>query len=336
MELAKVLVLVNIICISRVVVGDEMCPRMVEPVVLVHGGAGDIPDSQDQPKLEGVRRAAKAGYAVLEQGGSLLDAVQAAVEVMEDDEAFNAGHGSVLNADGEVEMDAIVMEGTGLNAGAVGAIKNVSHPVYVARLVMENTSHVLLVGDGAKRFANDMGVPDVPMESLITQKAKDALEKFKKSKSNDPTRTELGGVGTVGAVAVDSEGHVVCATSTGGTSGKMVGRVGDTPIPGSGGYSDDQIGTVSTTGVGESIMKVNLAHLVLNIMKQGKTAQEATIEAVNEMTNRVGKTAGAITLSNAGDIGIGFNSKKMAWAYQKGNEVHYGIRDGDDFIEQIN
>ncbi|XP_069691696.1 isoaspartyl peptidase/L-asparaginase-like isoform X4 [Periplaneta americana] len=307
--------------------------EMVQPVMLVHGGAGDIPDNRVQQKIDGVCRAAKKGYAVLTSGGSVIDAVQAAVQVMEDDEAFNAGYGSVLNEDGEVEMDAIVMEGRDLKTGAVGAIKNVAHPVDVARLVMEKTPHVLLVGEGAKKFANDQGIPDVPVGYLVTKFAKQSLAQIK-SGNGTPT-SELGGVGTVGAVAVDTDGHLAVATSTGGTSGKMVGRVGDTPLPGCGGFADDDVGAVSTTGHGESIMRFCLAHTILELMKQGKFANEATKDACEAMTERVGDTAGAITLSNKGEVGISFTSRRMAWAYVTGENICYGIEQNDETCENV-
>lgn len=292
----------------------------VTPVVLVHGGAGDIPDESIPAKLDGVKRAVANGFKILESGGSALDAAQAAVEVMEEDPAFNAGKGAVLNLDGEIEMDAIVMEGTNLKVGSVGAVRNILHPIALARLVLEKCPHVMLVGEGANRFAETVGMETIPAYRLVTQAAIDALENFINN-SGDAV-TELGyngGVGTVGAVVVDKNGQVAVATSTGGTTGKLPGRVGDTPIPGSGGYADDKIGAVSTTGKGESIMRVCLSHRILNLMEQGKSAREATEEALKYMGSTVGDTAGAITVSNTGDVGIYFISNRMAWAYKKGD-----------------
>ncbi|XP_067011061.2 isoaspartyl peptidase/L-asparaginase [Anabrus simplex] len=307
---------------------------MIEPVVLVHGGAGDIPDERIQPKLDGVRRAAKAGYkALMAPGGNVLDAVVAAVHIMEDDGAFNAGHGSVLNTDGEVEMDAIIMEGKNLHTGAVGALKDVQHAIDVARLVMEKTPHCLLVADGAKRFANEMGVPDYPQENLITSFAKDALSRHVKGNTTVSEIGWTGGTGTVGAVAIDENGHLAVAVSTGGTTGKMPGRVGDTALCGCGGYSDDRVGAVSTTGHGESIIKLNLARDILARMEQGRQAQCATAEGCDNLKEILGFTAGAITLSNRGDVGVGFSSKRMSWAYKKGHEVHYGIDPGQHMID---
>ncbi|KAJ9585770.1 hypothetical protein L9F63_002407 [Diploptera punctata] len=291
---------------------------MIEPVVLVHGGAGDIPDSRVEPKLLGVRKSAKKGYLVLKNGGTVIDAVQAAVQVMEDDEAFNAGYGSVLNEDGEVEMDAIIMEGTEMKAGAVGALKNVANPIDVARLVMEKTPHVLLVGEGAKQFANKQGVPDVPTEQLISEFAKLSLKDIKCGGS---ATTELG-----------KDGGVGCNIHLGNIIGKMVW---DVPFICCGGFADDNVGAVSTTGHGESIMRFCLAHAILTHMKQGKTAEEATKEGCLTMTQRVGDTAGAITISCRGDIGISFTSKRMAWAYQCGNRLCSGIEKDQNICEDL-
>ncbi|KAK9506022.1 hypothetical protein O3M35_008038 [Rhynocoris fuscipes] len=306
------------------------------PVLLVHGGAEEVPDRFVQAKLDGVRAAARAGYKVLLETNNVLDAIEAAICVMEDDEAFNAGKGSVLNIDGEVAMDALITEGKSFDAGAVTLVKNISHPISLARMVMEKTPHTFLGGDGVEEFIEKMGIPRVPQSSLITESALRALENFKKSggkpwvSETEPT----GDGGTVGCVAVDCNGHVASGTSTGGTNGKYRGRIGDTPIPGSGGYSDDQIGAVSCTGHGESILKFNLAHRILNSMQKGMSAGNATPIICGEMTRKMGNTGGAITVSNTGEVGIGFTTKRMAWAYQKGDEIHYGIDHGQHLVEK--
>uniref|UniRef100_A0A161MI98 Isoaspartyl peptidase l-asparaginase cg7860 isoform x4 n=2 Tax=Triatoma infestans TaxID=30076 RepID=A0A161MI98_TRIIF len=308
----------------------------VTPVLVVHGGAGDIPDSRIQPKLDGVRKAARAGYKILQETGNVLDAIEAAIHVMEDDEVFNAGKGSILNLDGGIEMEALITEGSNFNAGSVTLVKNISHPISLARMVMEKTPHTFLGGDGVEEFIQKMGIPRVPEYSLITDGAKNALEAFKE-KGGQPSLTEIGhtdGGGTVGCVALDSKGHVGSGTSTGGITGKYKGRIGDTPLPGCGGYSDDFIGAVSTTGHGESILKYNLAHRILSAMQEGLSAEEATAKSCQDMTKRVGKTAGAITVSNKGEVGIGFTSKRMSWAYQIGDEIHYGVDPGQHLVEK--
>src|SRR5687767_11847980 len=212
-------------------------------MIVVHGGAGDLNPSDDpKPCIEGCLAAARAGHAVLKAGGSALDAVIAAVVWLEDDPHFNAGTGSVLNADGEVETDASVMTGD-LKAGAVGALKGIKNPVLLARLVMERTKHVLLVADGALRFAKEQGVGLVDPASMITERA----------------RTKWSRTGTVGAVARDSQGRLAAATSTGGTTRKLPGRLGDTPLIGCGTFARAGAGAASCTGIGEAIIKTTLA-----------------------------------------------------------------------------
>ncbi|CAH1135580.1 unnamed protein product [Ceutorhynchus assimilis] len=314
----------------------------MEPIILVHGGAGDIPDSRVQPKIDGNKRSVAAGYEILRRGGSALDAVEAAVRVMEDDEAFNAGYGSVLNLEGDVEMDASIMVGSDLRAGAVTVVRDIANPISLARLVMEKTPHILLAGAGANKFANNQGIPTVAPGSLVSPYARKALEEYKKSKDQ---RTEIGErapdgdpgeVGTVGAVAIDKNGNLAAATSTGGINGKMVGRSSDTSLIGSGTYADDNIGAVSTTGHGETIAKYCLAHAILKDMEYGnRSANDATNTILSGMTRRLNNTAGAITLSKTGAIGIGFTSRRMSWAYRKENEVHYGVNKGQHEIEMI-
>ncbi|XP_072931892.1 probable isoaspartyl peptidase/L-asparaginase GA20639 [Epargyreus clarus] len=300
----------------------------MHPIIIVHGGAGDIPESRVQGKLDGVKLAVAIGHKILEQGGSALDAVEAAVVSMEKDEYFNAGYGSVLNLRGEVEMEASIMCGKDLNVGAVTLVKDFMHPISIAHKVLTDSPHSLIGGEGAKLFALEKGFPTVPHESLISANAKSALEEF--LQSGEFGRTEIGtknegGVGTVGAVAVDARGHVAVATSTGGMSGKVVGRIGDTPQIGSGTYADDNIGGVSTTGHGESILKYCLAHSIIKLMEGGEDANTATRNAVTGMTSRLKNTAGAITLSKDGDVGIHFSSQRMAWAYIKNDQIFYGI-----------
>ncbi|XP_043398374.1 isoaspartyl peptidase/L-asparaginase isoform X3 [Chelonia mydas] len=240
------------------------------PVLVVHGGAWAIPDEFAERSILGVKNAVKSGFAVLEMGGSSMKAVEIAVQALEDDIVFDAGHGAVLNADGYVELDAIIMNGKTLAAGAVSCIRNISNPVTFACSVLEKTPYVMLTGTGANQFAEKLGIPQVPVEELVTDHAKAEWEQYRKYKQTVKSlfNTELVH-DTVGAVAIDCEGNMACATSTGGITNKMVGRVGDTPIIGSGGYADNLVGAVSATGHGESIMKVTLARLILFHMEQG-------------------------------------------------------------------
>ncbi|XP_077289327.1 putative isoaspartyl peptidase/L-asparaginase GA20639 isoform X1 [Arctopsyche grandis] len=314
--------------------------KMVEPVIIVHGGAGDIPENRVPAKIKGVKLAASLGYKCLNSGGSILDAIEVAVRSMEDDEAFNAGYGSVLNLDAAVEMEASMQRGSDLQAGCVTLIRDIRHPISIARRVLEKTPHAMLGGDGARSFAISEGFETVPPSSLVTDAALQALEDFLNGGGGG--RIEIGhkkdmgdGVGTVGAVAIDSEGRIAVATSTGGMTGKYVGRIGDTPQIGSGTYADDKIGGVSTTGHGETILKVCLAHSIIIGMEKGLSPQEATTQAIDAMTNRLTETAGAITLSNKGDIGMYFSSKMMAWCYVKAGKIHYGIKPNEHNIEDF-
>ncbi|KAK9892280.1 hypothetical protein WA026_019087 [Henosepilachna vigintioctopunctata] len=307
--------------------------KEMESILLVHGGAGNIRDSRVLPKTEIVKQAVKKGYEILNKGGSAVDAVEEAVRIMEDNEYLNAGKGSVLNSNGEVEMDASIMDGRDLNAGAVAVVKDIPHAITLARLVMEKTPHVFLAGAGAVEFAKTVGMPILPPGSLVTKDAEEALANFRKY--GDPQGDNYGEVGTVGAVALDSKGHVAAATSTGGTIGKMPGRVGDTPLLGSGTYADDEVGAVSTTGHGESIQKMCVAHTIINEMKKGMNAQEATNLVLKRMTEKLKNTAGAITVSKKGEIGVGMTTRRMPWAYIKGNKLVYGIDPGSSQSETL-
>lgn len=294
---------------------------MVNPVIVVHGGAWDIPDEQVDENIKGVEKAVRAGWKILKEGGSALDAVVAAVNSMEANPIFDAGIGSVLTTDGTVEMDALIMDGDNLNAGAVAGLKDVRYPIRLARLVMEKTPHVLMIGEGANRLADEFKVERITQEQLVTDDARKGLEEWLK-------KQEFGGTfghETVGAVALDSEGNLAAATSTGGVTGKRVGRVGDVPIIGSGGYADNRVGAVSTTGHGESILKVNLAKLVLSYMDAGMDVQVAAEKALGYMAIRVDGNGGLIAIDKDGNIGHSFTTKRMVWASIKEDELESGI-----------
>ncbi|KFU84513.1 L-asparaginase, partial [Chaetura pelagica] len=305
----------------------------MKPVIVVHGGAGRIFKEREEGSRAGVVRAALQGYGVLKQGGSALDAVEEAVRSMEDDPHFNAGCGSVLNEKGEVEMDAIIMDGKNLDSGAVSAVKCIANPIKLARLVMEKTKHMLLTDSGAHLFAQAMGIPEIPGEKLITQRSQ---ERWKKNLEPDSNPEEFQkDLGTVGAVAIDSEGNVACATSTGGLSNKMIGRVGDTACIGSGGYADNHSGATSTTGHGESIMKVVLARLILHHMEQGMSPEMAADAALDYMKTRVGGLGGVIVVSNSGEWAARFSTKQMSWATVEDDQLHYGIYAGEMHTKSV-
>lgn len=303
------------------------------PVIVVHGGAGArvSPDREERVR-QGVARAAAAGYRILTAGGSALDAVEGAVAALEDDPEFNAGCGSVLNARGDVEMDASIMSGKDLSSGAVAAVRGIANPIRLARLVMEKTPHCLLAGQGAAEFAAAMGVPAVPGEQLVTERSRKDLER-ERQKAQDPD--QHGGWGTVGAVALDGRGDVAYATSTGGIVNKMVGRVGDTPCVGSGGYADNAIGAASTTGHGESILKVTLARLALFHVEQGKTLEEAAALALGHMQSRLQGVGGVILLDRAGAWAARWTSESMAWAAATGGKLHVGVNLGDTRVADL-
>lgn len=260
-------------------------------------------------------------------------------------------------------MDASIMNGADLDAGCVTLINDILHPITLARMVMERTNHTFLGGEGAMRFAKQQNVKIYdPAGQLATQAGKDALAAYKKDKitgqetghnsasaaaasSTIPEEVrkyraqlikDYGEVGTVGAVAIDQYGNVAAATSTGGMTGKLPGRIGDSPLLGSGTLADNASGAVSTTGNGEIIMRYTVASKILQRIEYfNESAAMATEKVLNDMTARLEQTAGAITIDRNGQIGIHWTSEKMAWAYQKGNEIHYGIKHGEDLIQKV-
>lgn len=301
------------------------------PSFIVHGGAWDIPDDQVEAHIAGCRRAAELGWALLRGGASAVDAVEAAVRSLEDDPTYDAGRGAFLNAAGEIELDAIIMEGAALKTGAVAAIQRVRNPVSLARLVMERTDHCLLVGAGAEAWARTQGVPVCPIVELLEVRE---LERWRAQQA-DPTfkphnAFELSTArrGTVGAVARDSSGNLAAATSTGGTPNKLPGRVGDSPIVGSGAYADNHTAGVSATGWGESLMKVVFSKMVCDLVGQGMTAQQAAAAGVRRLAERVGGLGGAIVIDSAGRVGLAYNTPRMAHAYIVDGNLRVGVTGG--------
>jgi beta-aspartyl-peptidase (threonine type) len=279
-----------------------------------------------------------------------LDSVQAAVIEMENNPIFNAGKGSCLTIDNRIEMDASIMDGSTLRTGAIACISNVANPIQVARLVMDKSNHVLFTSDGALQFAESHGIQRIPTEDLVTEKALRRLANFPKfprstqvefhDKKSDvvvsgfhPDREDHD---TVGAVAVDERGNVAYATSTGGISAKMAGRVGDSPLVGCGGYADNLSGAISTTGTGEAIIKVCLAKDIAMRMEQGTAVQQAVEAGLNRMLDRVHGEGGCIAVDCSGMPGIYFTTEGMAWAYcSEEAQLHYGIYKGEDFVVPI-
>jgi len=293
---------------------------MPAPSLIVHGGAWAIHDDEVEDCLTGCRNAAQVGWEVLQNGGAALDAVEAAVRVLEDDPAFDAGRGSHLNTSGEVEMDAIIMDGATLNNGAVAAVQRVKNPISLARLVMERSGHSLLVGSGAEAFARSDGVAAYRVEELLVGRELARWEEFTRN-SGKLTRPEITAgevempTGTVGAVARDADGHLAAATSTGGTANKLPGRVGDSPLIGCGAYADDECGAASSTGWGESLMKIVFCKSACDLMSAGHPAQAAAEAIIKRLTERVDGLGGIILIDRQGNIGHAFNTPRMARAW---------------------
>jgi L-asparaginase / beta-aspartyl-peptidase len=278
----------------------------LKPSILVHGGAGALAPTDDaSAKEKGCLAAARAGHAVLRAGGTALEAVLAAIVILEDDPNFNAGLGSSLNRDGDVECDASLMEGSG-RAGAVGAVREVKNPILLAQAVLATTSHVLLVGQGAEALAHERGLTFVPKGALVTPVQRAAWE----------TATAKGH-GTVGAVAVDAEGHVAAGTSTGGMAMKRPGRLGDSPLIGCGTYALEGAGACSCTGTGEAIIKAVLAKTAVDRLNAGALPEDAA-RAVLPQLERFGGEGGLILVDGRGRLGMAFSTERMARAWVDG------------------
>lgn len=265
------------------------------PAIIVHGGAGPIKDDRLRARLDGCKTAALAGWQILQDGGSAVDAAEAAVVTLEDNPLFNAGTGSTLNSLGKVEMDAAIMDGATLHAGAVGAVTGVKNPIKLARRILEDGRHIMLAGEGASLFARDIGFPECPSESLVVESERKRWE----SKH-----------GTVGCVAFDSKGKLAAATSTGGIFDKLPGRVGDSPLIGCGTYADDN-GAVSCTGQGEAIIRIVLAKSVVDLLKSGSDVQAAAKQAIELLAAKTECTGGLILIDRHGKIGYARNTTHM-------------------------
>ena len=290
--------------------------------ILVHGGAGDVAPTQERAYVEGCERAAAEGAKLLAAGGSALDAVQRAVEVLESEPLFNAGTGACLDSDGHIALDASIMDGRELRAGAVCALPAFEHPIAIARRVMETTPHVLLAAEGAARFAVTQGFVRADEASMITDVAR---EKWEAARAKGTTESWAGGLpstsgGTVGAVARDRSGHVAGATSTGGMVNKLVGRVGDSPIVGAGTYADDEAGACSTTGHGEAMIRVCLAKTAVDGLR-ARAPEQVSREAVALMHRRTAQTGGLIVVAHDGSMGLARTTRTMSWASVRHDEA---------------
>jgi len=281
------------------------------PVLVVHGGAGRYTSDRIDAAKRGCAAAVRAGLAVLAGGGSAVDATQASVRELETDPTFNAGIGSVLTREGTVEVDAAMMDGATMAFGGVASVPNLRTGIDLARVVMEDGEHVLLCAEGAWQFAREHGFAPVPAEELITDLARSRLERVRSRRAVHGLETP-DDPGTVGACAVDAAGHVAAATSTGGTTYKRVGRIGDTPLCGCGTYADDLSGAASATGVGEGIVRVTMSRACADYMKT-QTASAGAWSAVGDLVSRVDGEGGIICVDRHGRVGAAHNSDRMAY-----------------------
>ncbi len=298
---------------------DAILDRRGGPAVVVHGGAGTRPDHDPAPYLAGTRAAAEAGLRVLLQGGSALDAAQAAAVVLEDDPSFNAGTGACLTAAGDVELDASCMDGGTLRAGAVACVKTMKNPILAARRVCDDTPHVLLCGPGADAFARECGIPEYRNELLVTPRQRARWQELHAlAQKHGADEVRAGKIGTIGAVAVDAKGHLAACTSTGGTPYKRPGRVGDTPIIGAGTYADDREGAASSTGLGEAILKVTMARAACVRVRDGLSPRQAAIAAVGLLKERAHGDGGIILAGPDGRLGWAYNTARMSRALMRG------------------
>ena len=287
----------------------------MRPSLIVHGGAWDIPDEAIEACNAGCLRALRAGWAVLINGGHALDAIEAAIIVLEDDPVFDAGYGSHLNLDGDVECDAIVMDAATLRAGSVAGLRHIKNPIRVARAILEHSPHMMLISEGAERFAVEHDIALCDSDALISPAEREAWEHCRQD-SHAAEHHRGHEQGTVGAVALDEQGRLLAATSTGGTCCKLPGRVGDSPLIGCGCYADGETGAVSSTGYGEAIMKVVMAKTACDFLRPANSTPARAAQAtVQLLANRGKGTGGLILLDKNGNPGFAFNTPRMSYGF---------------------
>jgi len=294
---------------------DAQPDSMRRPALIVHGGAGMATPELAAAQHAGCTAALTAGWRVLQAGGGAVDAVCAAVMTLENEPAFNAGIGSCLTSTGTVEMDASVMDGCGARAGAVGAVRGVRNPVDLARRIMEDGRHVMLAGPEAEAFAHALGVPTCNPQDLVTERQRQRWEQ----RHHEST-------GTVGAAAVDRDGHVAAATSTGGVFFKLPGRVGDSAVIGAGTYADDTRGAASATGQGEAIIRVVLAKAVIDALADGRAPDAAARQGIALLERRVAGTGGIIVVDALGRLGHAFNTPHMTVGWMRADRADGVVR----------
>ena len=282
--------------------------------IIVHGGAGTASPERSEILQAGCKEAALVGWRILQEGGSALDAVEAAVCALEDNPSYNAGTGACLNSDGNIELDAGIMDGQGLHVGAIAGVERIKNPISLARKVLESP-HVLLVGRGAEQFAQEQGISQCALEELVTERQ---YKIWQEQQAQEPQQAQpTDKHGTVGAVALDASGVLAAATSTGGIRNKYPGRVGDSPLVGCGFYADEYA-AVSCTGDGEDFVRLLIAKRAADVVgnsKGGQTAREAAEAAIAVLGAKSTGTGGMIVVDRKGNVGFAWNSRNMSHAY---------------------
>jgi len=307
------------------------------PILLLHGGAWDIPADMLDAHEQGVFDALQEGWRLLERGASALDAIEAAVTVLENDPAFDAGRGSFLTRDGRVQLDALIMDGATLRAGGVACVERIRNPIQAARLVLDKSHHVYFVAQGAEAFAQEHGLPLIDNAELVLDRERRRLaEAQARAQAGSPDSTFSGSPNpdshdTVGAVALDIHGHLAAATSTGGTLNKAPGRVGDSSLIGCGCYADNASAAVSLTGWGEPIMKLVLGKWATDHVLAGGSPEQIAPDAMAYLHRRVGGHGGIILLAPDGRYGLAHNTPRMAWGIHTADGPRVGtlVRDQD-------
>src|SRR5271163_1651620 len=313
------------------------------PALLVHGGAWAIPDDMVEAHQQGVSNALAIGYAMLEDGATAVEAVEAAVTILEDDETFDAGRGSFLTRDGHVQLDALLMDGATLRAGGVACVERLRNPIQAARLVLDKSPHIYFVGAGAEDFAQQYGMALIDNSELVLDRERVRLAEaqanaraglpdltFAGDDKSPETAAQLPPAGmdshdTVGAVALDSYGNLAAATSTGGTLNKAPGRVGDSSLIGCGCYADNLSAAVSLTGWGEPIMKLVLGKWAVDRVQRGVAPEQAGQDAIAYLNTRLQGHGGIILLGPDGRFGLAHNTPRMAWGIANGDGLRTGI-----------
>ena len=289
-----------------------------------------MPDDMIAAHERGIRNSLSSGYKILESGGTAVEAVEAAITVMEEDDTFDAGRGSFLTSDGRVQMDALLMEGHTLRAGGVACVERIRNPIQAARLVLEKSPHVYFVGQGAENFAAENGMALCQNSELVVPRETERLQQARAAQAAGlPDKTFSGAAheshDTVGAVALDAHGNLAAGTSTGGTLNKTPGRVGDSSLIGCGCYADNDSGAVSLTGWGEPIMKLVLGKWAVDKVAAGMDPDPAAHAAIKYLFDRLQGHGGIILMAPDGRIGIAHNTPRMAWGFRRGDDEQLGI-----------